>query len=123
LKTIFIVDDNDVNLATAAKSLSKHYRVYTLPSAYAMFELLENIVPDMILLDVLMPEMDGFKALQLLKNNEKFSGIPVLFLSGRNDVVTEAHGLKLGALDFVAKPFSEADLLKRIKTHIGKDVQ
>jgi len=118
LKTIFIVDDNDVNLSTAAKALSKQYRAFTLPSASDMFDLLNNIVPDLILLDILMPEMDGFEAMRLLKNDTRYSDIPVLFLSGQNDAATEAHGFELGAVDFVSKPFSEPVLLNRIKTHL-----
>jgi len=121
VKTIFIVDDNDVNLSTAAKALSKQYRVFTLPSAADMFELLDNIVPDLILLDILMPEMDGFEAMRLLKNDKRYSNIPVLFLSGRNDAATEAHGFELGAVDFISKPFSEPVMLNRIKTHLEID--
>jgi len=112
------VDDNDVNLSTAAKTLSKQYRVFTLPSASDMFELLNNIVPDLILLDILMPEMDGFEAMRLLKNDVRYSDIPVLFLTSRNDAATEAHGFEIGALDFISKPFSEPVLLNRIKTHL-----
>jgi len=118
LKTIFIVDDNDVNLSTAEKVLSKQYRAFTLPSASAMFELLNDIVPDLILLDILMPEMDGFEAMRLLRGDARYSDIPVIFLSGRNDSATEAHGFEIGALDFISKPFSEPVLLNRIKTHL-----
>ena len=118
MKTIFIVDDNDVNLSTAAKALSKQYRAFTLPSAADMFELLNNIVPDLILLDILMPEMDGFQAMQKLKSDKRYSDIPVLFLTGQNDAATEAHGFELGAVDFISKPFSEPVLLNRIKTHL-----
>ncbi|MCL1931493.1 MAG: response regulator [Treponema sp.] len=118
MKTVFVVDDNDVNLAAATKVLSNQYRTFTLPSAAAMFELLNNIMPDLILLDILMPEMDGFKAIQLLKSNERHAGIPVIFISGRNDVVTEARGFELGAIDFISKPFSEYDLLNRINTQM-----
>jgi putative two-component system response regulator len=119
LKTIFIVDDNDVNLSTAEKALSKQYRAYTLPSAAGMFELLNNLAPDLILLDILMPEMDGFEAIRLLKSDKRYSDIPVIFLSGRNDAATEARGYEMGAVDFISKPFSEPDLHNRIKKHLG----
>jgi len=121
LKTIFIVDDNDVNLSIAKKALSKQYRAFTLSSASAMFELLKEIVPDLILLDIMMPEMDGFEAMKLLKAGGRFSDIPVLFLTGQNDAGTEAHGFELGAVDFISKPFSEPVLLNRIKTHLDID--
>ena len=118
MKTIFIVDDNDVNLSTAAKALSNHYRAFTLPSASDMFELLNSIVPDLILLDILMPEMDGFEAMRLLKSDKRYQDIPVMFLTSRNDAATEAHGFEIGALDFISKPFSVPVLLNRIKTHL-----
>ena len=118
MKTIFIVDDNDVNLSTAEKALSKQYQTFTLPSAPAMFELLDNIVPDLILLDILMPEMDGFEATRLLKGDSRYSDIPVIFLSGQTDAATKERGFELGAVDFIQKPFSEPALLSRIKTHL-----
>ena len=119
MKTIFIVDDNDVNLLSADETLSEYYRVYTMPSASNMFELLENVIPDLILLDILMPEMDGFETLKILKENPAYAGIPVIFLSGRNDVATESHGFEMGVVDFISKPFSRPVLLNRIKTHLG----
>ena len=118
MKTIFIVDDNDVNLSTAEKVLSKQYRTFTLPSASDMFELLNNITPDLILLDILMPQMNGFEAMQLLKGDGRYSDIPVIFLSGRNDAATEARGFEMGAVDFISKPFSEPVLLNRLRTHL-----
>jgi len=118
LKTIFIVDDNDVNLSTAEKALSKQYRAFTLPSASDMFELLDNIVPDLILLDILMPKMNGFEAMRLLKSDGRYLDIPVMFLTSRNDATTEARGFEMGAVDFISKPFSEPVLLNRVRTHL-----
>jgi len=118
LKTIFVVDDNNVNLLSADEALSKFYRVYTLPSASSMFELLKEVKPDLILLDILMPEMDGFKALKLLKSNKGYLDIPVVFLTSRNDFSTESLGFQMGAIDFITKPFSSPVLLNRIKTHL-----
>jgi putative two-component system response regulator len=69
MKTIFAVDDSDTNLATAKKALEGRYRVLTMPSAAKMFALLEKISPDLILLDIEMPEMDGFDALLRLKSD------------------------------------------------------
>jgi putative two-component system response regulator len=119
LKTVFIVDDNDVNLSVAAKALSKQYRTFTLQSASDMFELLNNIVPDLILLDISMPQMNGFEAMRQLKSDARYLDIPVIFLSGRDDTTTEAYVFEIGALDFISKPFSETVLLNRIKTHLG----
>ena len=118
MKTIFIVDDSDVNLSTAKKALSKQYRVFTLPSASHMFKLLNKIQPDLILLDIRMPEMSGFEAIRLLKGEARYSDIPVIFLTSWNDPATETHGFETGAVDFISKPFSESVLLNRIKMHL-----
>ena len=118
MKTIFIVDDNNVNLMAADEALSKHYRVFTLPSSMSMFELLKDIKPDMILMDILMPEMDGFEALKILKADEKNADIPVIFLTSRNDEPTETLGLEMGAVDFISKPFSRPILINRIRIHL-----
>ncbi|MCL2215172.1 MAG: response regulator, partial [Treponema sp.] len=118
MRTIFVVDDNNVNLLTADEALSTHYRVFTMPSASAMFELLEDISPDLILLDILMPDMDGFETIKILKSKQKFAEIPIIFLTSRTDASTESLGLEMGAVDFISKPFSRPVLLNRIKTHL-----
>jgi len=120
-KTIFLVDDNDTNLTTAEETLSKHYRVVALSSAEAMFKALKKFRPDLILLDIEMPEMNGFEAMKLLKTNFADARIPVIFLTGFTDVCNEAYGIELGAVDFITKPFSEPVLLNRIKHHLNID--
>ena len=119
MKTIFVVDDNNVNLLSADEALSKNYRVFTMPSAASLFELLEDIKPDLILLDILMPEMDGFDVLKLLRANPKYVDVPVIFLTSRTDTSTESLGFELGAVDFISKPFSRPVLLNRIKAHLN----
>jgi len=121
MKTIFVVDDSDTNLSMAEKALEKKYRVLTLPSAMKMLNLLEKITPDLVLLDVEMPEMNGFEALQFLKSKPSHEDIPVIFLTGYTDVEIEAHGFELGVVDFIPKPFSTPVLLNRIKTHLEID--
>jgi putative two-component system response regulator len=119
MKTIFIVDDNNVNLLSADEALSEIYRVFPLPSAKDMFALFDDILPDLILLDIMMPEMDGFTALSKLKASNLHKRIPVIFLTGRNDHETEAKGFDLGAVDFITKPFSAAVLRNRVRTHLS----
>jgi len=121
LKTIFVVDDSDTNLSMAEAVLDDQYRVMTMPSAQKMFALLEKVIPDLILLDIEMPGMDGFDALKRLKAENSWSGIPVMFLTGRNDAEVEARGFEMGAIDFITKPFSAPVLLNRIKTHLDID--
>ena len=120
LKTIFVVDDSDTNLAMAEETLEKQYRVMTLPSAAKMFTLLEKVTPDLILLDITMPEMTGFEAMKRLKASGSHD-IPVIFLTGLTDPADEAYGIELGAVDFITKPFSEPVLLNRIKNHLHID--
>ncbi|MCL2018810.1 MAG: response regulator [Oscillospiraceae bacterium] len=120
-KLVFVVDDNDSNLTMAASVLETEYRVLTMPSAEKMFSLLKKKRPDLILLDVEMPEMSGFEAMKLLKANEAYADIPVIFLTGLTDSVNEAHGIELGAVDFITKPFSIPVLMKRIKNHLDID--
>lgn len=121
MKTIFIVDDNDTNLMTAKNALDNYYETYALPSGARMLKLASKITPDLILLDVDMPEMDGFEAMAALKADENLKTIPVIFLTAKNDSESEIHGFELGALDFINKPFSPPVLLKRIETHIETD--
>ncbi|MDR2542044.1 MAG: response regulator [Treponema sp.] len=120
-KTIFIVDDNDTNLTSAKEALKDQYRVMTLPSAAKMFALIEKVTPDLILLDIKMPEMDGFEALHLLKANASLANIPVIFLTSMADVSVEVRGFQLGVVDFITKPFSAPVLLNRLKTHLDID--
>jgi len=118
MKTIFVVDDNTVNLMTADKTLSDWYNVVTFASASTMFEFLNNTIPDLILLDIMMPDIDGFETLNRLRANKQYSKVPVIFLTSKNDAVTEALGFEMGVIDFVSKPFSGPVLLNRIKTHL-----
>jgi len=119
LKTVFVVDDNPVNLATAKQALNGSYRVLTIPSAEKMFSLFSKITPDLILLDIEMPDMDGFAAITKLMANEQTAKIPVMFLTASTDSELEAKGLALGAMDFISKPFSTPVLLNRIKNHLN----
>ena len=118
MKTIFVVDDNNINLVAADETLSDSYNVFTFASAMTMFEVLNDIIPDLILLDILMPDIDGFEALKRLKADMQYAQIPVIFLTSKNDANTEARGFEMGAVDFIFKPFSAPVLLNRIKAHL-----
>jgi putative two-component system response regulator len=121
MKTVFIVDDNDANLLLAKNALDGVYETFALPSAARMFKLVEKITPDLILLDVEMPEMDGFEAMRALKSSERLKGIPVAFLTAKLDAESEIRGFEMGAIDFLHKPFSPPVLVKRIEAHIEID--
>ena len=117
-KKIILVDDNDANLTACKKILKPYYSVYPVPSAEKMFDLLEHVTPDLILLDVEMPDINGYDAARTLKNTEAFKKIPIIFLSARNDAISEMEGLNLGALDYIHKPFVSALLLRRLEMHL-----
>lgn len=115
---IAVVDDNMTNLAICRSALKAHYEIYTLSSAENLFAFLERFLPDLILLDIEMPEMDGYEAIRKLKGDSRFLDIPVIFLTSKNDEGSELEGLSLGAIDYVSKPFSVPLLLKRIENHL-----
>ena len=116
MKTIFVVDDNGINLMKADEALADHYDVITISSAITMFEIFGDLIPDMILLDIMMPDMSGFDVLKRLKSDVRYKEIPVVFLTSINDAAQEARGYEMGAADFIKKPFSKPILLDRIKT-------
>ena len=118
-KTIFVVDDNGTNLSMAEEALEDQYRVITLVSAAKMFTILEKVVPDLILLDIEMPEMDGFEAIQQLKAGAH-ANIPVIFMTATADAANESRGKELGAVDFITKPFSPPVLLDVIKKYVAE---
>ena len=113
-KTIILVDDNRTNLTAGKDILKAHYKTFPVPSAALMFELLDNVQPDLILLDIEMPEMDGYQAMQKLKAESKWQDIPVMFITARGGEENRAEGLALGAVDYVVKPFSASQMLKLI---------
>jgi two-component system, sensor histidine kinase and response regulator len=118
-KTIIAVDDTPDNLSVLTNALKHIYEVYPCPSATKMFDVLEQVHPDLILLDVKMQGMDGYEAIKKLKSNAQYNEIPVIFLNYMSDSQSEAEGLELGALDYINKPFAAPLLLQRIKTHLA----
>jgi len=116
-KLIILVDDNPANLRIGKNVLSEKYTVATAPSAAKMFGLLENNHPVLILLDIAMPEMDGYEAIKILKSNNETKDIPVIFLTGMTDSKDEEKGRSFGAVDYVTKPFEPQALITCIAKH------
>lgn len=117
---ILIVDDTPVNIQVLAEALRGEYRVKVATSAVGAFDVIEKHgVPDLILLDVMMPDMDGYEMCRRLKNDEKTMNIPVIFVTAKNDAVDEERGLRLGAVDYIIKPFHIAVVSARIHNHIN----
>jgi putative two-component system response regulator len=122
-KTVFLVDDNVTNLTLGKNALAAHYNVFTLNSGARLLKLLEKNVPDIILLDVDMPEMNGYEVIKILKSKKETAYIPVVFLTAKTDGESELEGLSLGAIDYIMKPFSPLLLQKRIEVHLLVEAQ
>lgn len=117
-KRIIAVDDNLTNLVALKNILKPFYEVYPVSSAAKMFDLLGQIKTDLILLDVEMPELNGYDAARLLKNNLLYKDIPIIFVTALSDEKNELEGFELGAVDYIYKPFIIPLLLRRIETHL-----
>ena len=115
---VIVVDDSLTNLSAARTSLVDKYDVLTAPSGEKLFSLLGRVLPDMILLDINMPVMDGYEVIGRLKKDRRFSDIPVIFLTAKTDRESELKGLSMGAIDYIVKPFSSVLLLKRVEIHM-----
>jgi len=122
-KLVLLVDDNPATLQTGKNVLSADYRVATAPSAVKLFEILQTNIPSIIILDIDIPEANGFEILKVLKCRPDTKDIPVIFLTGKTDPDDEIFGLNLGAVDYITKPFQPALLRKRIEMHLLVEAQ
>jgi putative two-component system response regulator len=120
-KIIVVVDDAPFNLNICKRALKGLYTTHLLLSAENLFNLLERVTPDLILLDVDMPVINGYDTMRMLKENDAYKDIPVIFLSAMDDGQSEMEGLNLGAVDYIHKPFDSTLLAKRIEIHIKMD--
>lgn len=117
-KTILIVDDDRWNLITAQKLLVEEYKVVGVNSGKQAFKYLEKYTPDLILLDIFMPEIGGFEVMKILQEHEQWCKIPVIFLTADKKTESEAEGFEMGAHDFITKPFDPRIMLNRIRRTI-----
>ncbi|MFS8116940.1 MAG: response regulator [Microcoleus sp.] len=116
---ILVVDDTPENLRLLAGILSeKGYKVRPVPNGKLAVSAAQKMPPDLVLLDVMMPEMDGYEVCQQLKNSEITKNIPVIFISAINDVMDKVKAFEVGGVDFITKPFQVEEVLARIETHL-----
>ncbi|MFK8185497.1 MAG: sensor histidine kinase [Phormidesmis sp.] len=116
---ILIVDDVPANLKVLSELLSAaHYQVAAVTSGKRALRRLQNYLPDLILLDIQMPEIDGFETCRQIKSNPDTAHLPIVFITALSDVESIAKGFSLGAVDYICKPFQERELLARVNTHI-----
>lgn len=116
---ILVVDDTPENLRLLAGILSeKGYQVRPVPNGKLALSAAQKIPPDLVLLDIMMPEMDGYQVCQQLKASEITKDIPVIFISAINDVLDKVKAFAVGGVDFITKPFQVEEVLARIETHL-----
>jgi len=119
---ILIVDDTPANIQALATILKeKGYQISVATNGKQALDALARVSPDLILLDVMMPEMDGFETCRRLKTAEPWRQIPVIFLTSKTETTDIVKGFELGAVDYVAKPFNAHELLARVNTHLTMD--
>ena len=113
--SLLIIDDDNLNLTQLSKILKPEYTVRAASGGAAGIKAAEKFMPDLILLDILMPEMDGYRVFEAIKNSEVTTHIPVIFITGLNDKNDEIKGLQLGAVDYISKPFD--DIIVKLRVH------
>jgi len=117
-KKILVVDDEKMNIIALAQFLKPQYEIIVAVDGMSALEAAEKHLPDIILLDIIMPDMSGFDVLVKLKNSTATMNIPVIFLTGLSNAGDEEKGLSLGAVDYITKPFNQSVVKARIKTQL-----
>lgn len=117
--SVLVVDDEPANIDLLSGILTPFYDIKVAPSGKIALKIVQKYPPDLILLDVMMPEMDGFEVCQRLKADRRLSDIPVIFVTALIQATDEEKGFALGAIDYITKPVSPSITLARVKTHIS----
>lgn len=116
---ILVVDDNLANLQLAVSILRrKNFEIAVANSGSEAFNILEEIIPDLILLDIMMPEQDGYEVCEILKSRNETKEIPVIFLTALKKSESVVKGFEIGAVDYITKPFNKEELISRVKNHL-----
>ena len=118
--TILVVDDTPTNLQILTHILTKRgqYKVYTAKNGEKAVNVASKIIPDLILLDIMMPGMDGYEACRHLKDNKQTQSIPIIFVSALTEVIDKVKSFKVGGVDFITKPFQAEEVLARVEAHL-----
>ncbi|MCL2689038.1 MAG: response regulator [Chitinispirillia bacterium] len=117
-KCVLIVDDEKSNIIVLTNILSGEYKVLAVKDSREAVKAAEENMPDVILLDIIMPEMDGYDVISALKNSKKAKNIPVIFITGLSNSEAEERGLSLGAVDFITKPFTSTVVKLRVENQM-----
>lgn len=119
MKTILVVDDDKMNLNNAMKILSSAYKVVPMPSGKMALNYLGKNIPDLILLDIMMPDMDGFEVMRQIRAKKEWADIPVIFLTADVSPETCTKGGELGAAGFMEKPLEAGRMISGVAAVIG----
>jgi putative two-component system response regulator len=117
--TVLVVDDTEANIDILVAALASEYEVTVAMDGSSALETVNNDPPDLILLDIMMPDMDGYEVCRRIKSEPKTSGIPIIFITSMNEVQNKTMGLELGAVDYITKPFEVMEVKARVKTHLS----
>ncbi len=117
-QNILVVDDNSVNLEILKGVLEKEYEIYMAANGADALRICANEQIDLVLLDIMMPKMDGYEVCERLKADLRTKHIPVIFLTAKTRTEDIVKGFEVGGVDYVTKPFNGVELLARVKTHI-----
>jgi DNA-binding response OmpR family regulator len=118
--SILVVDDQPTNLKVLLSFLQAHnFQIYIADSGLRALNILSKICPDLVLLDVMMPDLDGFETCRRIKADERLAGVPVIFMTALDSVDDKVTGFAAGGVDYITKPFQQVEVLARIKTHIA----
>lgn len=115
---ILVVDDQPKNLKILGEILTPDYEIIIANNGLSALKSLTLSEPDLVLLDIMMPEMDGFEVIQQIKKNQRNTNIPVIFLSAKDQPEDIVKGFELGAVDYITKPFNHKEVLARVKLHV-----
>ncbi|GLT17845.1 two-component system response regulator [Vibrio zhanjiangensis] len=116
--SVLIVDDNAESRLTISSLLKPHYRVFVATGGKQALDICAKKRPDIVLLDIMMPEMDGYEVCERLMSDPSTTDIPVIFLTAKSQIEDEQRGFEVGAVDYIQKPVSPPILLSRINTHL-----
>jgi putative two-component system response regulator len=116
--TVLVVDDTEANIDILMDILGEEYDVAVAMDGESALEAVEEDPPDLILLDIMMPDIDGFEVCRRLKDNPDTASIPIIFLSALSEDEEKQKGLDLGAVDFMTKPFDPAEIQTKVKQHL-----
>jgi class 3 adenylate cyclase len=117
--TVLVVDDTEANIDILVETLDSEYEVSVAMDGESALEIVNTDPPDLILLDIMMPSIDGYEVCRRLKSEPKTSSIPIIFITAMSEIENKTKGLELGAVDYITKPFEATEVKARVKTHLS----